>query len=100
MLAKLLIIASLTLNGYISNSHGLIGIQVARDGGIIKVWKISPAHEAGLVKGDTVLYANGVKGIDEIDGDSGSVVHLLLKHKDGIVFSKDIVRVPREQIHD
>jgi C-terminal processing protease CtpA/Prc len=92
---------NLTLSGSVSNTYGRIGVRAAREGGgISKVYKVSPASDAGLVVGDVIVSCDGVKGIEKVDGDAGQFAHLTVEHKDGSVVILDIKRVPVEEIHD
>lgn len=94
-------VTALTLDGSVSNQYGRIGIMVAKNGYIGKVYKKSPAAEAGLQKGDIVIAADGYPGTDYIDGTAGQDVQVTVKKKsNGRICIFIITRVPKREIHD
>jgi predicted metalloprotease with PDZ domain len=89
------LLVTLALSGQVSNQQGLIGVQIAKDGGIIRVHEISPAYSYGLQKGDKILSADGKKGINNVTGDAGTTAHLIVQKKSsGAIVEYNIPRVP------
>lgn len=93
-------IIGLLLSGQLSSEYGRIGILVNHQThGIIKVYRVSPAQEAGIQRGDTILECDGVKGHDIVDGSAGSFAYITIKRNDQIL--KFIVkRVPSNEVHN
>lgn len=98
MIFKLLLIATLVLDGGVSNTQGRIGIQDVRSSGLItKVIKDSPADKAGLKVGDTIVSADEVKGVSCVRGEVGTKAHLVVERK-GKVFTVDVPRIEEKDL--
>jgi C-terminal processing protease CtpA/Prc len=93
-------LVALTLVGSVSNTYGRIGIKVSSDGGIGKVYKISPAARAGLQRGDIILEADGHKGTKYIDGIAGTEATLKVFRKNRGLFRVVVPRVSKREVHD
>lgn len=89
----------LLLVGEISNEYGRTGIMINSGGRIGKVFNHSPAHDAGLLRGDVVLEADGHKGIKYIDGIANTTATLKVK-RGGEVIVFNVFRVPKREVYD
>jgi hypothetical protein len=98
---KFLLVA-LVLTGSVSNCYGRIGIKISHEGGIGKVYRISPAARAGLQRGDIVRETDGVKGSKHIAGEGLAGIPVRLKiFRRGIgEFYVTVPRVAREEVSD
>jgi C-terminal processing protease CtpA/Prc len=92
---------ALTLQGQVttSNIKGRIGVRIASDGGIIRVYDHSPAFNAGLLERDIILEADHIKGIKYIDGWAGTEAELKVKRGKEIFYIK-VPRVPNNEVYD
>ena len=86
---------SQTLHGYISNTHGRIGIYWGCfSHKIHKVYRHSPAAQAGLLPGDEITAVDGHSPEQgDIAGDAGSEVILNIKRGNSS-FRVAILRIP------
>ena|ERR1051325_49143 len=83
------------LVGHIANETGYIGVRCSLGGYIHKVFP----HAAGLLNiGDTIISADGVKGINEINQNGcGTIVRLEVKDSAGNIRIVEIERVSKKE---
>lgn len=69
---------SFTLKGQVSNAEGRVGIRISRQsGGVNLVHLASPAHLAGVQRGDIIVLVDGkLHNFDGITGTPGSTVQI------------------------
>jgi C-terminal processing protease CtpA/Prc len=111
MILPILVTATL-LYGHISSGWGRVGIQVEYSSTtyctITKVFNISPANEAGLIKGDKIIAVDDIpfrlKNPDcEIKGEISSVVKITIERgrgSDKKILSFLMMRVPENEVHN
>lgn len=99
MIGKLLAI-TLVLSGSISNEYGRIGLLVSHNGSIGKVYRHSPAFDAGLQRGDQILECDGICGTEVVDGIAGTIARITVRKKNGEVVILNITRVTRQEVYD
>lgn len=73
-------------------SVGIIGIRFDARGHIVLVRPNTPAEQAGILKGDRLVSADGGEDFDLIDGEPGSTLDLVIQRKDEIMGFKIIRR--------
>jgi predicted metalloprotease with PDZ domain len=94
------LLVCLTLLGSASTQYGRIGVVISQHGRIAKVYAVSPARSAGLQVGDTIISADGKAGNERIDGDAGSIAHLVVRKRSGEIQLIDCVRAPKHEVKD
>ena len=82
---------ALTLQGYCSNTKGVIGV-VASHHVIGQIIPGSPAEAAGLRKGDKIL------NYSAIEGDALTFSHLIVR-RGSVKFEVDVLRLPEGDVY-
>lgn len=95
------LIAAIVLQGQVSNdsTEGVIGIRWSwMTDKVYRVYKDSPADQAGIQIGDKIIKVKDDEGHLEIRGDSFSYVNITIK-RDGKVLQFRVMRAPENQIN-
>ncbi len=91
-------VLAITLEGHatIDNRKGRIGILYDPAGHrVVKVYRNTPAHRAGIKKHDKVIYVDD----EDIKGPAGTVVQLIIDRKSHILVF-NIERCPIEEVDE